>query len=178
LFFSFEEGGYLGPSTVRLNSGVFVWKNSPETHRFIEATVAQTRFLEHKWWDQAGMIAALGLWSHFDDDNHGPDQPTDLFPLVKRIPQRWNCSMGCVVMPEAIIRHFIAMRPGGKLFGLQLDAMLGERDHAKESEFQLVIKEHLWPLTMRSEHIPPRKQNKQKRPISLLSKFMRRLSTR
>ena len=150
LFFSFESYPEISP--LRLNSGVFVWRNSPETHRFIEATLAQKRFLHHKWWDQAAMIAALGLWSHFDDEHHRQDAPTDLFCLVKRLPDRWNCPMGREAMPDAIVRHFIAMTPSGKRLGIAIDALLGHRDEAQELAFKNFIREQLWPLTMRECH--------------------------
>ena len=95
------------------------------------------------------MIAALGLWSHFDDEHHRQDAPTDLFALVKRLPDRWNCPMGHEAMPDAIVRHFIAMTPSGKRLGIAIDALLGHRNEAQELAFQNFLREQLWPLTVR-----------------------------
>jgi hypothetical protein len=151
LYFVFEEGfRHLGPSPTRLNGGVFVWRNSPATFQFIDAVMAQREFMKHKWWDQSAMIAALGLWSHFDDEHHRPDRPTRFCKVLKRLPTKWNCLMGCDANPAAIIRHFIAMDPRGKLIALRIDELLdlGPRSQNTEEAFRQIVRQ-LWRLTLR-----------------------------
>lgn len=126
----------------RLNLGVFLMRSSNIASRFLDAVLSHSEVLNHVWWEQGAIFAMLGLWSHFDDHFHRPDEPSEFASRLKFLSPRWNRFMGFDCDPDAVIHHFIALDVNGKAAALAIDAsfdQMGPRDTAREEQFRAVI---------------------------------------
>lgn len=125
-YFAKERHPVLGtPSRWRLNTGVFVMRNCEASRQLIDAAIAREEYINHEWWDQAAISAALGFWSVFvKPDEHRPDAPTDLARHIGWLHLRWNTSPVYDPEPNANIHHFYGLRGPGKRAAMEMDAAL------------------------------------------------------
>ncbi|PPD00684.1 MAG: hypothetical protein CTY31_06275 [Hyphomicrobium sp.] len=173
----------IGQDRSRLNAGVWVMRNTHDTLKFLHRIISLDRYTNHKWWEQAAIIEALGLRSMFDNDDHGIDAPTEFMKKVAWLPNRWNSFAGMDYNPTANIRHFIALDNNGKEIAMRIDALISrlepERSSMAEEEF-LQITKLLWKSCIRKVHVhqrmyaPRTLQNISRffrgRPLSVLAK--------
>lgn len=109
----------LAKSHRRINAGVFVWLATPATRAFLDAVWARTEYRDHPWWDQAAIIATLGLYSMFEGEDHGPDRPSEHAARLGALPVEWNVGIGFYTAPRPVIVHAMALSPGGKRLALR-----------------------------------------------------------
>lgn len=132
------------PSQARLNSGVWMMRNTPLASRFLETCLARGNIEGDEWWDQAAMIETFGFHSMFPrPPAHKPDKPTEYAARLHWLPTRWNNCMGFDAEPNAIVHHFIGAGMRGKLAFIEMDEAfdrLQPRDAAAEQLFRDIIR--------------------------------------
>lgn len=115
----------------RLNTGVYVMRNSPAARKLLDESIAREEYINHEWWDQAAVSAVFGYWSVFwRSHEHKADEATDLARRIRWLAPKWNASPVYAPEPNAIIHHYYGLRGRGKVAAMEIDAAfdrLGER---------------------------------------------------
>ncbi|MEL6201193.1 MAG: DUF6625 family protein [Pseudomonadota bacterium] len=155
LYFCVENQAILGThSRTRINSGVFVLRNTQLTRDFLDVVWKTSAFEEHDWSDQAAIIAVLGLNSMFMEEHRGEDFIDSRFhDALKIMDIRWNyCpTYADAVDGETSVHHYFGLDNISKEVCLRFEATaldlvergLMEKAAAKEIAFKSFRKLHL-----------------------------------
>jgi hypothetical protein len=76
------------PPAEVINSGVFIFKATDWSRRFLAAVWEQEDLIDHMWWENAAIMRLLG-WD-LDADPARPTGDTEWTPRVKRMDGAWN----------------------------------------------------------------------------------------
>jgi hypothetical protein len=83
------------------NTGVMLLRGGAESARFLDAAWSLTRYVEHRWWENAAVCELLG----YGLDPPRPVRDTPLLAGTKFISPRWNSIIDAPAR-RARIRHF------------------------------------------------------------------------
>ncbi|MEO1749524.1 MAG: putative nucleotide-diphospho-sugar transferase, partial [Pseudomonadota bacterium] len=154
LYFCVENHAILGTySRNRINSGVFVMRNSQLARDFLDVVWKTSAFEDHDWPDQAAIIAVLGLNSMFMEEQRGEDFIDSRFhDALKIMDIRWNY---CPTYADAIdgetsVHHYFGLDNISKEVCLRFEATaldmverrLMEKAAAREIAFKSFRKLH------------------------------------
>lgn len=84
------------PATVNIskdengvNHGVVAWRNCPEAYCALTRMDEMTQFYDHKWWEQAALMAIIDkltvayqpkhIWNHYPSDRDWPHQDAQVY---------------------------------------------------------------------------------------------------
>lgn len=145
LYFVKEDQPIPGtPSKARLNTGVFMLRNSDVSRAFLQKCIEIGDRPEHEWWDQSAAISAFGFHSMFHTpETHKPDEPTEFSDSLYWLPKRWNVLIGSDIECDGIIHHYFGAGIESKLLRMHLDRVFDElspRNLAVEKVFNEVAK--------------------------------------
>ncbi|SER49154.1 Nucleotide-diphospho-sugar transferase [Faunimonas pinastri] len=109
----------------RLNSGVWVMRNTPLTRKFLAEVALQPDMQGPNWHDQAAIMVVFGFLSMIDDGLNRADRPVSEYTTrLRMLPLRWNCIAGNDTDPRTVIRHFAGHDRITKRLGMELEVQL------------------------------------------------------
>jgi len=92
------------------NTGVWIMKNTPQVIALLDALWSHTRYIEHRWWEQAGFMDLIG----YDMEAVRFRKPTPYTSLVKYLGNEWN-SRDKDQAKSPVIYHFCNKEKSTKL---------------------------------------------------------------
>jgi hypothetical protein len=85
------------------NTGVLLLRNTGWTRSLLRRVWRQTRYLEHKWWENAALLHVLGYRAVLGE---GPDRPERaLLAKVAWLPLAWNSLPDLCADPDPVVVH-------------------------------------------------------------------------
>lgn len=132
-FFFVDEDHIPAPPgrKARLNSGVFVMRNTPLVRRFLLEVNGMTRQPNWPWNDQSAMHEVFGFESMRTGDFSQPDPLNhDYVDRIGWLSNAWNCGVGFNRRANAIIRHIygggVSDKSRRAAFIVELDKQLAD----------------------------------------------------
>jgi hypothetical protein len=105
------------------NTGVMLLRNSEWTRAFLDRIWRMAEYAEHKWWENAAVVKALGYHSLLDEGDDVYNH--DLLRRVSFLPLEWNSLPGVCAAPNPIVQHYAGQPADVRRRELPRDALKG-----------------------------------------------------